>query len=240
MTDSSVNAKIELLKKYGLTFLSYQTVCMQFPPFKRTPVEDMEYAIVNLLEHVSQKKMTGKPDLPFLTLNREEVDNLINFFNSHDNDLKFETFRSFIGDHKDLFDRIEHCILYKIPYKDQDNNLFSILYNENESCKHYLKGYYKKSDSESNLSESELILFNKVSGILQTLVYENSKEPLIIFDPLEQDIISTIKLNPDLSVEKMAYEIIKNNSSLRIITEDMAIPFAESSGDSGRRQTGQR
>jgi hypothetical protein len=240
MTDSSVNAKFELLKKYGLTFTNYQMVCLQFPAFKRVPVEDMEYAIVNLLDHVSQRKIIGKQDLPFLTLDREEVDCFINFFNQNDKDLKLETFRSFIGDPKKLFGRIEHCIKYAIPYKDQDNSLLSILSYEDEPCRQYLKGYFMESSPDKDLSEDEMILFNKVSGILQKIVYENTKGPLIIFDPLEKDIIAAVKSNPNLSEEKIAYEIIKTNSSLRIITEGIAIPFATSGSDGSRRQTGQR
>ena len=240
MADSSVNAKFELLRGYDLIHPDYKDISVNLVPYNKVTTDAMEYVIKNLLSHVSIQKITGKQDLPFLTLDEEEVNKFVDFFNKSDKDLKFETMRSFIGDPTKLFDRINHAIKYGIPYKNQTNELLSIFLHEDEACKLYLKGYYRKQSPDNMLSEEELDLFNKVSGILQRYVYDTNDAPLIIFDPLEKDIVSAVKSNPNLSAEEIAVEVAKINSSLRVIAEGLTLPIATSGSDGSRRQTGQR
>lgn len=242
MADSSVNAKIELLENYGLIPNGYVDLGMQLLPYQSVSIENMENAIVKLIDHVSINMIRGKQDLPFLTLKPDEVKVFEDFF-VKDPSLKFETFRSFIGKPTKLLNRITHCMDYGIPYKNENNELLPILYSEDAACKLYLSGYFKKENKESDdnkLSEDEIELFTKVCAILQKLVHDNGTGPLIIFEPLESKIIETIKSNPNLSEEKLAYEIIMSYQSLQTLTQGITIPFAESNSDSGRRQTGQR
>lgn len=131
MADSSVSNIIAVLKRFDVVDDNYKDIINHLLPFYgKLNVDDIEKNIELILPYSECKKITGRHDLPFLTLTEEERNSIINGFESTDNDLKLRSlfYFKFNNNLKKMFDAIKYCIENDIKYKDENNLVFDELF----------------------------------------------------------------------------------------------------------------
>ncbi|MBR5662273.1 MAG: hypothetical protein IKX00_01315 [Bacilli bacterium] len=132
MADNSVPNIIGVIKRLDIVDENYKDVINHLLPlYGALNVDDIEKNVELILPHSECKKITGRQDLPFLTLTEEERNTILNGFVSTDNDLKLRSLFYFKFGSKlnKMFEAIKTCIEQDIPYKNENNLVYDELFN---------------------------------------------------------------------------------------------------------------
>ena len=230
MDDLSVNGIITILKKYDLIDENYKNIVSDLFSYiskKAIYRERVEQIASSLPKYSSVPKITGYYDLHCLTLTPEELKAYLDGFNEYGDAIKLRQLGCFRAEPNGIFKRIKHCVQNGIPYVDTENVLFNEINFPSESNL-YLDGFYLKDKPGNKLTDQEIDLYNKVCGLLQTLVFKNSPQnqpyKLPIYGTVKDNIINAIKDNPTLSAEDIKDIVIESTPFLHPLVTTPELP----------------
>lgn len=238
MSESSVGSIIEELNELKLVSEEYKEKIKNdlFTYYGSVDKNNVINISNSLLGYSFNNTLTGRFDLPFLTLSEQRVKKYVEGFNSTDNDLKLKYLGNFKVDPDGLFERLNYCIDYNIPYKDENSVLFSEINFELESSL-YLRGMYLKRELNKDLTEEEIEKFSKVCAYLQKIAYEKMHVKLLIVSQLEDAILNKIKSDPNLTVSEIASSLLDELSILKDMSD---YPIYNAEYESDYRGNGRR
>ena len=186
------------------------------PIWHKLNANDIEKNAEELLPHSAIPEIRGIVDRPFLTINEEERNAIVEGFSNTDNDLKLPNLFCFKFNKKlkEMFNIVEYCIKYNIPYKDENNIVFDEVFYHNKNDEMYLRAYYIKDDENIKLTSDQIEKFSGVCGLIQSQIYESTKEKLTIMGVVEANILKYItdENYKDTSIEDIKDYVIRETS----------------------------
>ena len=164
------------------------------PIWHELKANDIEKNAEELLPHSAIPEIRGIVDRPFLTIKEVERNAIVEGFSNTDNDLKLPNLFCFKFNKKlkEMFNIVEYCIKYNIPYKDENNIVFDEVFYHNKNDEMYLRAYYIKDDENIKLTSDQIEKFSGVCGLIQSQIYESTKEKLTIMGVVEANILKYI------------------------------------------------